>query len=73
MTWKIAAYAHDVLDLRIEDCGHGKWAVRSGGQCFNKQGEWEYEPLPSSRDDEFLERCRFNSFIEAKDFTEQNL
>jgi hypothetical protein len=45
--------------------GPAKWAVRRHGDCLNKQGEWEYEPMPSSRDDEFLARCRFDSPAEA--------
>ena len=41
------------------------WAVRFMGEVLSKQGEWEYEPLPSSRDDAFLERCRFGTPAEA--------
>ncbi len=42
-----------------------KWAVRRGSSCMAKDGEWEYECLPSNRDDEFYSRCRFNSLEEA--------
>ena len=42
-----------------------KWAIREGGLCLNKQGEWEYEPLPSSPEDDFLERTRFESLGKA--------
>lgn len=56
-------------DIHIERAkqleGPAKWAVRRLGECLNKQGEWEYEPMPSSRDDEFLTRCRFDSAEEA--------
>src|SRR5436190_3642713 len=39
-----------------------RYAVRDGhGQCLNSYGEWESEPMPSSRDDVFYERCRFRS------------
>jgi hypothetical protein len=38
-----------------------RWAVRRNSACLNKDGEWEYEPLPSSRDDDFYARCRFES------------
>ena len=41
------------------------WAVRLNGECLNKSGEWEWEPMPSSRDDEFLARCRFATHTEA--------
>ncbi|MES1979596.1 MAG: Lar family restriction alleviation protein [Pseudomonadota bacterium] len=43
------------------------WAVRLNGECLNKSGEWEWEPMPSSRDDEFLARCRFATHTEAID------
>lgn len=47
--------------------GSEKWAVRRNGRVLNKQGEWEWEPMPSSRDEEFLARCRFPTFVEAID------
>lgn len=51
-------------DARIEEVqsakGGATWAVRNRfSECLNHQGEWEHEPLPSSRDDAFLARCRF--------------
>jgi len=42
-----------------------KWAVRWMGRCLTHDGEWEYEPQPSSRDDAFYARCRFDSLEEA--------
>lgn len=36
--------------------------------CLNKYGEWEYQSLPSSRTDDFYERCRFASIHEAVNF-----
>lgn len=42
-----------------------KWCVREGGSCLNDEGEFEYEPNPSSRDDDFLKRTRFDSAEEA--------
>lgn len=47
------------------------WAIRENGFCLNKDGEWEYEPQPSSRDDEFFDRCRFATLDEA--FTKANM
>ncbi len=41
------------------------WAVRHKGNCLNKSSEWEWEPMPSSRDDNFIARCRFASAEEA--------
>lgn len=45
--------------------GAGWWAIRRNGDCMNREGEYEYEPLPSSCDDDFLARCRFASAEEA--------
>ena len=42
-----------------------KWAVRWHGRCLTKTAEWEYEPLPSSRDDAFYARCRFDTLEQA--------
>src|SRR6185503_10161215 len=59
------------LDSNITVCrrrqrgGSIMWAVRRAGFCLAKDGEWEWEPLPSSRDEEFLSRCRFFSYEEA--------
>ncbi len=51
-------FEHD-RDLRVEWRGTGLWAVVQGGACLNKEGQWEYEPLPSSRDEAFFDRCRY--------------
>lgn len=40
--------------------GSTLWAVIMNGACvLNTSGEWEYQPLPSSRSTEFLARTRF--------------
>jgi hypothetical protein len=39
--------------------------VRLNGNVLNKAGDWEWEPMPSSRDDEFLSRCRFETAEQA--------
>lgn len=44
--------------VTVNDRGKG-WSVQWMGEVLNKAGEWEYEPLPSSRDDAFFARCRF--------------
>jgi hypothetical protein len=47
--------------------GRERFAVMYGShQCLDKEkNEWDYEPLPSSRDDDFFRRCRFYSIEEA--------
>jgi len=42
-----------------------RFAVRRIGDCLSKDGQWEYEPTPSSRDDAFYARCRFDTFEDA--------
>ena len=47
--------------LTIEYRGEGKWAVLNHfGYCYDADGEIEYEPSTSNRDDEFLARFRFS-------------
>ena len=46
--------------------GSTKWAVMKRTMwCLSKDAEWEIEPMPSSRDDAYLERCRFDTPDEA--------
>jgi len=58
-------------DFKAERCkqrdGSFKWACRLGNFqiCLNKSGDLEEEPMPSNRDEAFLERCRFDSQHEA--------
>ncbi|OIQ64934.1 hypothetical protein GALL_535120 [mine drainage metagenome] len=65
---EVVAYAMPG-ECRIEKVtnrdGRASWAVRRRSAVLNKQGEFEYEPLPSNRDDAFLQRCRFDSALEA--------
>ncbi|PLC06351.1 hypothetical protein CY658_04780 [Variovorax sp. RO1] len=60
---------HDLNEVRIERArqieGPALWAVRRSGDVLNKQGEWEWEPRPSLRDDDFLARARFATADEA--------
>lgn len=57
---------HVCFDRQISPYYPGmKWAVRRGGNCLRKDGLWEHEPQPSSRDDAFYAMCRFDSLEEA--------
>lgn len=45
---------------RVEYRGPGDaWAVLDGSDVLNRDGAWEWEPTPSSRDDAFKARVRF--------------
>lgn len=52
-----------VWSLTVEYRGRGLWAVMHLGYCYPNDGSGErtYEPLPSSRDDEFFALYRFDS------------
>jgi hypothetical protein len=55
-------FAEEITIQRMRQIdGPALWSVKLGGNCLNKSGEWEWEPMPSSRDDAFLARCRFES------------
>jgi hypothetical protein len=48
-----------VIKRRIQRDGSVKWAVYRRGYALDKKGEWQLEPIPSSRTDEFLADTRF--------------
>jgi hypothetical protein len=57
---RATVYSLEDSEIKVEDRGAGAWAVTNGGHsCLNTDLEWEYEPLPSSRTQEFFERCRY--------------
>jgi hypothetical protein len=58
------AYTAVLLERR-NSYGETRWSIRQGSHVLNRNLEWEYEPLPSSRTDEYLERVRFHSPEEA--------
>jgi hypothetical protein len=62
-------FAHgDAYVIRCE--GHRlpkspMWKVERFGFTLAKDGSWECEPIPSSRDAEYYQRCRFDSYEDA--------
>jgi hypothetical protein len=51
--------------VTVDDRGLGKWAVIYGsaggrGRVLSTRGEWDFEPIPSSRTDEWLDAHRFD-------------
>lgn len=55
----------NVLVERRRGRGSIKWCVMDVGLCLAKDGSWDYEPLPSSRDDKYLENHSFDTLREA--------
>jgi hypothetical protein len=71
-----------VVDVTIEgrqpasagDPSPIQWAiVLDHSMVLNRAGDWEYEPQPSSRTEEFLARTRWPSPAEALAFVEATL
>lgn len=58
-------YRVDGSHITIKERGE-KWAVCDGYEVLNNKLEWEIEPQPSSRTDEFKARTRF-AFEETKE------
>ena len=55
-------YGHPIT---LEWRGDGTWAICHLGSVYSRNHEWEYEPNPSSRSDEFIARTRYSSPEEA--------
>lgn len=54
-----------MVDRMRQPDGSVLWAITDGAEVFNKNGEWEHLSLPSSRDDAFYARCRWDNFRDA--------
>jgi hypothetical protein len=65
--WRIGDVGFDEVRIveRIDREGTRRFAVVEHGWVLSRAGEWEYEPLPSSRDGDFMARCRFDDFEDA--------
>lgn len=46
--------------ISVQWRGKQDWCVFEGGTVLNKAGDWEYEPLPSSRSEDFVAHTRFD-------------
>lgn len=53
------------VERAVQRDGSIMWAVRLRGNVLARDLAWEYEPIPSSRDVDFLTRCRFPTLVEA--------
>ncbi len=52
--------------MRVERRAAGVWAITRDGLTLNRNGQYEYEPQPSSRSAAYLARCRF-TWAEVRD------
>lgn len=59
----------EIVATRFTEGKPSKWAIREAGCVIDRESMmWEYEPTPSSRNDEFFKRTRFDSAEEAAEF-----
>lgn len=56
------------IEQRKQRDGSIKWVVIKGGNVLNRNGYWEYEPMPSSRSDKFISETRYDTVQEAIDY-----
>lgn len=50
----------DMWTITVEYRGRGLWGVfKTGKQCLGSDGEWDFESLPSGREDDWKETHRF--------------
>lgn len=47
------------FEVIVEYRGCNRWAVLRNSRCLGHDGSWDYEMLPSSRDEEWLTEHRF--------------
>ncbi|MFF8482369.1 hypothetical protein [Streptomyces antibioticus] len=51
---------HHLFTLHVEWRGDDRWAVIRHGWCLGSNGKWDYERVPSEREDEWLSWHRFD-------------
>jgi hypothetical protein len=49
-----------LYEVTVSYRGDGRWAVGRSGDCLGADGEWDWEPSPSSREDDWLATHRFD-------------
>jgi hypothetical protein len=49
-----------LFGITVEYRGRGLWAVNRLGRCLGTDGVWDYESIPSEREDEWLATHRFD-------------
>lgn len=64
--YTVSCLSYDDIDseafsIQVDYTGHGRWAVRlRGSRCLAADGQWEWEPIPSEREDDWLTAHRFD-------------
>lgn len=53
------------IEQRMQVDGNEKWAVKMENWVLGKDNKYHYEPLPSSRTDDFINNTRFDSKEQA--------
>lgn len=62
-----------VIERRLQIDDTEKWVLKMHEWVLGKDGNFHYEPMPSSRTDEFIENTRFNSPDECHSFWVENV
>ena len=47
-------------EITVDYRGHGLWAITRHRECMNHDGGWDWEPIPSEREDDWLAAHRFD-------------
>lgn len=68
---KTQDYAKYYKYVTIVRRGKNSWVIKDGPMLLNKDGDWVYEPMPSSRADEFRISTQFDSPTNALTFYQQ--
>jgi hypothetical protein len=56
-----------IIAARWQRAGEPRWCILSAGYALNRDGDWEYEPIPSSRDEDYRQRTGWATLDAAID------
>ena len=65
-----ALEADDVVTLCLANREPEAWKICYGKKTLDREGNWNFEPMPSERSDGYLETNRFSSAVNAVTFYE---
>lgn len=52
---------NEEFGIYVDYRGPDSWAVSYGGMCMDFEGNWDYEPSPSNRYEEWISTRRFRT------------
>ena len=72
LEWEVSLIDRERITIVVADRRDGtKYKVMRGRECLSIYGDWDFESMPSGRDDTYLDNHRFTQFSRAWELAKQ--